>query len=155
MSSKSLAEVAEELMSRALVFYMATVDENGFPQVRAMENFRCSMKFPHPARVIAENEPDPLVSIISTNTSSEKFRQLKANPTVALYYCVPEEYKGVMHQGKAEVLDDTEFKKKLWVEGWEVYYPQGYVDPDFTLLRVKPTLLKAWYDFQTHRQVID
>jgi general stress protein 26 len=155
MSTKSLAEVAEELMGRTLVFYMATVDEHGFPQVRAMENLRCSKKFPHPARVIAENEPDPLVSIISTNTSSEKFRQLKANPTVALYYCVPEEYKGVMHQGKAEAVDDTEFKKKLWVEGWEVYYPQGYADPDFTLLRVKPTLLKAWYDFQTHRQVID
>ena len=155
MSSKSLAEVAEELMGRTLVFYMATVDEHGFPYVRAMENLRCSKKFLHPAKVIAENEPDPLVSYISTNTSSMKIRQLEANPTVALYYCVPEEYKGVMHQGEVEVLDDTEFKKKLWVEGWENYYPQGYADPDFTLLRLKPTLLKAWYDFQTHQQVID
>ncbi len=155
MGTNSIAEVAEELMGRALVFYMATVDEHGFPQVRAMENLRCSKKFPHPAKVIAENEPDPLVSIISTNTSSEKFRQLKDNPTVALYYCAPEEYKGVMHQGKAEALDDMEFKKKLWVEGWEVYYPKGYADPDFTLLRLKPTLLKAWYDSKIHQQVIE
>lgn len=155
MSSKSLAEVAEELMGRTLVFYMATVDEHGVPHVRAMENLRCSEKFPHPAKVIAENEADPLVSYISTNTSSVKIRQLKSNPSVALYYCVPEEYKGVMRQGKAEVLGDTEFKKKLWVEGWEKYYPQGYTDPDFTLLRLKPTCLKAWYGFRTHQQVID
>ena len=73
MSSKSLAEVAEELMGRTLVFYMATADEHGFPYVRAMENLRCSKKFLHPAKVIAENEPDPLVSYISTNTSSMKF----------------------------------------------------------------------------------
>lgn len=42
-------------------------------QVRAMENLRYSKKFPRPAKVIAENEPDPLVSYISTNTSSMKF----------------------------------------------------------------------------------
>lgn len=53
------------------------------------------------------------------------------------------------------MLGGTEFKKKLWVEGWEKYYPQGYTDPDFTLLRLKPTCLKAWYGFRIHQQVID
>ena len=150
MSAKSLAEVAEELMGRAPVSYLATVDEYNVPNIRAVENLRCWKKFPHPAKVIAEHELDPLVSYISTNSSSVKMRQVKANPSVALYYCVPEEYKGVMHQGRVEVLEDLEFKKRLWVDGWEKYYPQGYADLDFSLLRLKPSRLKAWYSFSIH-----
>jgi len=129
---------------------LATLDEDNVPNIRAVENLRCWKKFPHPANVIAKHEPDPLVSYISTNTSSVKMRQVKTNPSVALYYCVPEEYKGVMHQGKVEVLEGLEFKKRLWVDGWEKYYPQGYADPDFSLLRLRPTRLKAWYSFSIH-----
>lgn len=134
-----------DLMKRAPVAFMATLDTEGLPQVRAVENFRCPEKFPHPAKVLIEHEADPLVSYLSINTSSKKLKQVENNPVIALYYSLPDEYKGVMLRGKAEVLDDLEFKKKLWVHGWERYYPKGYEDPDFTLLKVKPDWIKAWY----------
>jgi general stress protein 26 len=50
-----------------------------------------------------------------------------------------------MLQGEAEILDDIEFKKNIWMENWTIYYPQGYTDPDFTILKIKPNLLKGWY----------
>ncbi len=134
-----------DLMKRAPVAYMATVDGDGLPQVRAVENFRCSDKFPHTSEVISKLEDDPLTSYLSINTSSNKLRQVENNPVVALYYCVPLEYKGVMLRGNAEVLDDLEFKKTIWVKGWERYYPQGYSDPDFTILKIKPDWVKTWY----------
>ena len=70
---------------------------------------------------------------------------MKITPVVAMYYCVPEEYKGVMLRGKAEIIDDLEFKKAIWVKGWARYYHKGYSDPDFTILRIKPYWVKVWY----------
>jgi general stress protein 26 len=50
-----------------------------------------------------------------------------------------------MLQGHAEILDDIGFKEKIWVDNWVMFYPKGYTDPDFTILRLKPKLLKGWY----------
>jgi general stress protein 26 len=141
-----LTSITLDLMKRAPVAYLATVDADGLPQVRAVENLRCTKKFPHPSEMISRLEEDPLISYLSINTSSNKLRQVGINPVVALYYCVPDEYKGVMLRGKAEVLDDLEFKKTIWVKGWEQYYPKGYDDQDFTILMIKPAWVKAWYE---------
>jgi len=140
-----LTSITLDLMKRAPVAYMATVDGDGLPQVRAVENLRSPEKFPHPSEVISKLDENPMISYLSINTSSNKLRQVEINPVVALYYCVPEEYKGVMLRGKAEVLDDLEFKTAIWVKGWERYYPKGYTDPDFTILRIKPDWVKVWY----------
>ena len=38
-----------------------------------------------------------------------------------------------------------ELKKKIWQDSMLRYYPKGYTDPDFLMLRLKPKLMKAWY----------
>ncbi len=138
-------ELAEELMVRPYSAALATIDENNYPTIRAVFNLRCKERFPHPAEVIEEYDDNPFTVYISTNTSSVKMKQVSTNKQVALYFSIPEEVKGIMLQGEAEVLEDMEFKKKIWVEGWQIYYPEGYTDPDFTILKVTPTLLKGWY----------
>jgi general stress protein 26 len=140
-----LKEFTVDLMKKTPVLYLATVDHDGLPQVRAMENLRCVEKFPHPAKVISENELDPLTTYISTNTNSKKIKQKLVGAKVALYYCLPGEYKGVMIRGEAELYNDLEFKNKLWMDYWTMYYPEGVSDPDFTLIKVKPEWIKAWY----------
>ena len=50
-----------------------------------------------------------------------------------------------MLQGKAEILDDIDFKEKIWMDNWKIYYPEGYKDPDFTIVKLKPTLLRGWH----------
>lgn len=140
-----LREFTIDLMRRAPVFYLATVDGEGLPQVRAMENLKCEKKFPQQSKVFSEHEDDPLVSYISTNTSSAKINQLDSDTIVALYYCMPDEYRGVMIRGKVEVCEGYELKKKTWLDSLVQYYPKGYTDPDYTLMKVKPDWIKAWY----------
>ena len=138
-------EVTKELMEKTYAGYLSTIDKNGFPYIRAVFNLRCKEKFPHPAKVISEYEEDPYTVYISTNTSSIKVNQIEKNGKVAIYFALPNDVKGVMLQGEAEVLDDIEFKKNIWMENWTVYYPEGYTDPDFTIIKIKPKLLKGWF----------
>ncbi len=145
MTKKDIEDLALELLSKPSSAYLATIDRNGFPHIRAIFNLRCSEKFPHPAEVIEEYEENPLTVYISTNTSSIKMKQIKENNNIAIYYSLPSEGKGIMLQGQAEILDDMELKEKIWVDDWVMYYPKGYTDPDFTILRLKPKYLKGWY----------
>jgi len=75
-----------DLMKRAPVAYMATVDGDGLSQVRAVENLGSPENFPHPSEVISKLEENPMTSYLSINTSSSKLRQVEINPVVALYY---------------------------------------------------------------------
>ncbi|HUU77599.1 MAG TPA: pyridoxamine 5'-phosphate oxidase family protein [candidate division Zixibacteria bacterium] len=145
MTKKDIKEIAKELIGKSPVVYLATINENNEPEIRAVENLRCRNKFPHEAAILEKYEENPMTNYISTNTSSKKIKQIEKNKTVALYYSIPEEYKGIMMKGKVEILNDLKLKKEIWVEGSERYYPKGYSDPDFTILRIEPNYLKSWY----------
>lgn len=140
-------ELLDELLEKAFYLEIATIDENGFPQIRAVFNLRCKEHFPHPSKIIGEYDSEPYNVYISTNTSSTKVKHILENNKVALYFNIskPGYIKGVMLQGDAEILEDMEFKRKIWVEDWKIYYPKGYDDPDFTILKIKPNLLRGWY----------
>jgi general stress protein 26 len=136
MKEDEIKEVAKELMIKAQPAYFASLDTNGLPQIRAVDNIRNPEKFPIP--------------YISTNTSSEKFKQIMENNSAAMYFCSPDEYKGIMFQGIIELVNDPELKKRIWHDGLLVYYSKGHTDPDFTLFRMKPKYLKAWYKTGKH-----
>ena len=138
-------ELLEQVMLKPNAGYIATVDENGIPSIRAVYNLRCKEKFPYSAKVIGEYDSNPHTVYISTNTASVKVKHIKKNPNVAIYFSIPEEVKGVMLQGEAEIIDDMEFKKTIWEDDWLMFYPLGYTDPDFTMLKIKPKLLRGWY----------
>ena len=82
----------------------------------------------------------------STNTSSHKLRQIKADPRVSVYYCNPGQFHGLMLSGDIEVIDDSALRQALWNEGWERYYPGGPDDPDHTVLRLRPKRAMGWYN---------
>ncbi|MCG3223688.1 MAG: pyridoxamine 5'-phosphate oxidase family protein [Candidatus Heimdallarchaeota archaeon] len=64
---------------------------------------------------------------------------------VARYYGKPNDVKGIMLKGEAEILDDMDFNKQIWDDKWKIYCPEGVTDPDFTILRITPKYLKGWY----------
>ena len=138
-------QLLEELMERPYSAYLATIDENGFPSIRTVFNLRCKEKFAHPAKVIEDYDDNPYTIYISTNTSSVKMKHILNDQRIALYFSIPDEVKGIMLQGKAEVLEDKEFKKNIWMDNWKIYYPLGYDDPDFTILKLKPKILRGWF----------
>ncbi|HUU78465.1 MAG TPA: pyridoxamine 5'-phosphate oxidase family protein [candidate division Zixibacteria bacterium] len=149
MTEKDVKEIASEIMLKTKAGYLATIDSDGFPQIRAIDNLRCPDRFLHASQVLGKLD-DKLSIYISTNTSSEKIQHITKNKTVAVYFSLPDEFKGIMLQGIVEIIDDLEFKKEIWCEGWELFFPKGYTDPDFTILRIKPKYLKSWYQVGKH-----
>jgi general stress protein 26 len=144
MQNDELKKASVELIETAGAAYLTTIGQDGYPHTRAMLNLRNRQQYPNQVHLFAQHQGD-LMIYFSTNTSSNKIREIKANPRVSVYYCHPEQFHGLMLSGDIEIVDDSEIRKSLWNEGWERYYPNGPDDPDHTVLRLYPKLATSWY----------
>ena len=84
----------------------------------------------------------------TTNTSSRKIEQIKANAGSSVYYCWPGEWRGLNLVGNIELIEDPEVRKALWHDGWEMYYPGGYQDPDYAVLSIRPRFARYYHQLQ-------
>lgn len=101
--------------------FISYVDENGFPQTRAM---------------LQPRERDGIKTFyLSTNTSSNKVKFLKQNPKASLYFVDKRFYRGVCLLGTVEVLETVEAKERIWRTGDRIFYPLGVTDPDYCVLK--------------------
>ncbi len=132
-----------DVMSVSHAVYLSTLDETGAPCTRAMFNLRRKAQFPRLAPLF-ESHARSLLVYLATNTSSEKVRQLRRDPRVALYYCIPETFHGVMLGGSVVFEQRPEVRRSIWQKGWELYYPDGVEDPDFTVLSLVPDRVRGW-----------
>ena len=107
-------------------------------------NLRNREQYPNLVELFAAHRDDLLV-YFTTNTSSQKLGQIRADPRVSVYYCNPEQFHGLMLSGDVEVIDDSALRHALWSEGWERYYPGGPDDPDHTVLLLRPRSVRGWY----------
>lgn len=133
-----------ELLETAGAAYLTTVDGSGFPETRAMLNLRNIKMFPGLNSLFSKHRDDFSV-YFTTNSSSPKFAQIQANPAVSAYYCQPDEWRGLMLGGLIEIVADTALKKAVWQEGWEMYYSGGLADPEYTILRLVPSVAKYYH----------
>ena len=147
MDEKEAKGVSLELMASAKDVYVTTIDEEGFPQTRVMFNLRQRDQSPSLTSMFQGHEDDFLL-YLATNTSSAKINQIKANSAACIFYCNSEEFHSLMLAGNIEIVDDSEMKSTLWQDGWEIYYPGGPDDPDYTVLRLLPIKAKGWYKEQ-------
>jgi general stress protein 26 len=145
MKETEIKQLCLELMESAENVYLATIDKDGFPYVRSVFNLRNIKKFPALAGLFSKHNDDFLV-YLSTNTSSEKVSQIKENPSVSVYYCISEKFRSLMLAGHIEFMEDMEIKKAIWQDGWEMYFPKGVKDPDYTVLRLLPLFARGWYE---------
>lgn len=144
MSSDDIKQAQLKLLCEAENCYLATISGDGFPYIRSLFNLRNEKEFPLLVDVFKNHDNDFLV-YLSTNTSSLKIDQIKINPKCSIYYCNPKEIHGLMLTGKIEIVADPQVHKMLWQDGWEIYYPSGPTDPDFTVLRLRPKSARGWY----------
>lgn len=110
------------LIDKQGVAFISSVDEEGFPNTKAML----------PPRI----REGIKVFYFSTNTSSMRAQQYKSNPKACLYFCDKRFFRGVMLKGTVEVLEDKESKEMIWQEGDTMYYSKGVADPDYCVLRI-------------------
>ncbi len=133
MDKKQIAE----FIRKQKVAFICSVDEEGFPNVKAMLK---------PRKTDGVRE-----FYFSTNTSSMRVKQYLNNPNACIYFCHKGliRYTGVMLKGKMEVLTDQATKEKIWRRGDTMFYKGGVTDPDYCVLRFTAEGGRFYRDFKT------
>lgn len=111
-----------EFIQNQKVAFIASVDEDGFPNMKAM---------------FVPRKIDGNCFYFSTNTSSMRSQQYMKNPKASIYFYNKGrfKYEAVMLIGTMEVLQDEEIKQEIWQVGDTMYYKQGVTDPDYCVLK--------------------
>ncbi len=111
----------EALIDSRTVAYIASVDGEGFPNLKAM---------------LAPRVREGLRTFyFTTNTHSMRVEQYRRDPKAAIYFCDEDGFRGVMLRGEMETLTDARSRELIWREGDTEYYPLGVTDPDYCVLR--------------------
>jgi general stress protein 26 len=111
---------ALDLINGAEIVMVGTNGDGGFPHIKAM--------------IKRENEGLSRVWF-STNTSSRRIVQLQRDPRTSVYVVDLVDWRGLMLVGLSEIMQDEASRGKLWHPGDEKYYPQGVMDPDYSVVR--------------------
>ncbi len=133
------------LMDNSETVYLATVDGPA-PRIRALENLRRADRYPGASEFC---RAAGFTLYFATSRSSGKVREIQANPAAAAYYCIPQEFHGVMLSGSAEIVDDADVRKALWQEGWNAFWPRGVDDPEYVVLRLRASEACGWWCSET------
>jgi general stress protein 26 len=109
------------IIDKAGVSIISSVDEDGFPNSKAMLPPRKREGIKH--------------IYFTTNTSSMRTKQYINNPKACVYFFDKRFFKGIMLKGTMEILQDGASREMIWREGDELYYSKGVTDPDYCVLR--------------------
>ena len=109
------------MIDKTTVSIISSVDEEGFPNTKAMLPPRKREGIKH--------------LYFTTNTSSMRVKQYTNNSKACVYFYDKRFFKGVLLKGTMEVLHDSKTKEMIWREGDEMYYPKGVTDPDYCVLK--------------------
>ncbi|WP_270170939.1 pyridoxamine 5'-phosphate oxidase family protein [Paenibacillus sp. SYP-B4298] len=111
---------ALQLIADSETVIVGSLDQNGYPQMKAM--------FKRRAEGIKH-------VWFSTHASSKRTFCFKYNDKASLYVADSGRMAGLLLTGRMELVHDMDMKQALWMDGWEAYYPLGITDPEYTLLR--------------------
>ena len=87
-----------ELIQRSKIAMIGSLDEDGYPNIKAMLNLRSQ----------------GLKTIwFSTNTSSKRVQQIRRDSRASVYYVDQDNFEGLLLIGRMEVCIDEESRKAL------------------------------------------
>jgi general stress protein 26 len=131
-------EKIERFIAKRKVAFLASIDDEEFPNVKAVLRPRKSME-------------GLKTFYFSTNTSSKHVQQFRAKSKACIYFYRKGliKYQGVMLKGTMEVLETEEIKKRFWGFGDKMFYPKGVTDPDYCILRFTATSGRYYCDLKT------
>lgn len=136
-----LKETIEKLIDHAGVSLISSVDEQGFPNTKAM--------LPPRKR---EGIRD---FYFTTNTSSMRVAQYRRDNKACIYFFDRRFFRGVMLVGTMEVLTDQKTKEMIWRDGDTMYYPLGVTDPDYCVLKFSANRMRIYQNFKSETVDID
>lgn len=111
-----------DFIGKQSIAMLASVDDEGFPNVKAM---------------FAPRKVEGDTFNFTTNLSSVRSQQFLKNPKACIYFYKKGrfKYEGVMLTGLVEVLQDDEIRREIWRPGDKLFYKQGVTDPDYCVLK--------------------
>jgi len=123
-----------QFISEQKTAFLASVNEQGYPVVRAM---------------LAPRKIDGNDIYFTTNTSSKKIAQYKKNKKACVYFYKRGrfQYQGVSVIGEMEICTDQATKDMIWRFGDTLYYKQGVTDPDYCVLKFTCKQAEYYCDF--------
>ena len=109
------------LIDKQGVSLLSSIDKDGFPNTKAM---------------LPPRKREGIKTFwFTTNTSSMRVSQYRANSNACVYFFDKRFFRGVMLVGTMEVLEDAASKEMIWRDGDTLYYPKGVTDPDYCVLK--------------------
>lgn len=138
---RDASQTIGNLIDKAGVSIISSVDEDGYPNTKAMLPPRKREGIKH--------------FYFTTNTSSMRVRQYLSNPKACVYFFDKRFFRGVMLQGTMEVLQDSGSKEMIWQPGDEMYYPLGVTDPDYCVLRFTAQTGRYYSNFKSENFIIE
>ena len=128
------------IIDKAKTVYISSVDEDGFPNTKAM---------------LAVRKRDGVrILWFTSNTSSMRAEQYKNNSKACVYLCDNRFFRGVQLVGTMEVCEDIGSKEMIWRDGDEMYYPQGVTDPDYCVLKFMALKGRYYSNFKSENFTI-
>ena len=123
------------LIDKQSVAFIASNDEEGFPNMKAM---------------LAPRRREGLRTFyFTTNTHSMRVGQYQRDNRASIYFYDKRYFRGVMLKGTMEVLFDQEHKEMIWRDGDTMYYKEGVTDPDYCVLRFTATSGRYYSNFSS------
>lgn len=121
MTMRDSASTIGNLIDKQITAFIASVDDFGYPQMKAM---------------LPPRKREGIHTFyFSTNTSSNRVAQYQKNSKASIYFYDRRYFRGVMLIGIMEVLEDPQHKEMFWEKGDTLYYPLGVTDPDYCILK--------------------
>lgn len=131
----------EKIIDNQKTAYIASVDEQGYPNMKAM---------------LAPRMRNGLQEFwFTTNTSSMRVGQYRKNNKASIYFCDDKKFVGIMLTGTMEVLEDAESKEQIWRKGDTMYYKLGVTDPDYCVLKFTAEKCRCYGSFDSSEFSID
>ena len=138
---KNPEQTISKLIDKQGVSFIGSVDEEGFPNMKAM---------------LPPRKREGIKQFyFTTNTSSMRVRQYRENPKASVYFCDRRYFRGVMLIGTMEVLETQDVKEMIWREGDTMYYPLGVTDPDYCVLRFTAQTGRYYDNFKSENFVVE
>ena len=127
-----------EFISEQKTAFIASVDEQGYPVMRAM---------------LAPRKIDGNDIYFSTNTSSNKVKQFTENNKACVYFYKRGrfKYQGLSIIGEMQIFTDQATKDMIWKFGDSLFYKQGVTDPDYCVLKFTCKSAEYYCDFKIEK----
>jgi general stress protein 26 len=138
MSTEELKKTVLEFAASYPYSNLITIDGQGFPKSRMMENTPLG---------------DDLIFYFATFASSDKVAEIKAQPRANVFLYRPEDHSSISVFGMAEIVTDDDVRKARWQEKWGGFWKEGSTDPEYVLVKVVPQKI-MFLDYAAHQKEV-